>query len=172
MAGGRSSQGADSGDDEGESGRKSLIISPELAGEDFARVLRTICIVGRRPTLEQLAELSGVKAERLEKFVRNDGLERRLPNLAELLSIWAVLREPAVNVALDRIDMVAESREVVLTRLGEALAGMAGAMATLAHVAADGRVRREEITAAVRAADEVQAQAMVFRVAAEKARGA
>ena len=153
------------------SGRSATLISPAQAGEDFARLLRTFCVQARRPSLEQLSTLSGVSMARLDKLRRDDPLERRLPNLAEALSIFAVLGPIAVTSILQSIGMVAELREPEEGHLPEALAGVARALGTLATAAADGRITRDEARAVEGALRDLTEHGEVFQAAVEKATG-
>lgn len=164
------SQGDDCAGETPESAGNILLISHDAAMDDLRALVRARCLDDRRPSLKQLAGLSGVKLSRLRKLVENDPLERRGLNLGEVLSIWRVLGEDAVSLCLDRIGMRAESVEGEAERLSHAAAEMVGAGADLVKIAADGDIDADEADEAIAASDRAIMQAVALRAAAVKAK--
>jgi hypothetical protein len=153
----------------GASGQNAAIVSPAAATAGFAQTIRLRCIRRRAPSLEQLAADSGVPLARLRKFLRDDD-DARVPNLAEALSIWAVLGASAASASLAEIGMVAAEGEGEDPGLAEMVADSLDATSSLARMAIDGAIAPDEAASAEAAADQLQETATTLRRKARAAR--
>lgn len=151
------------------SGQNDPVVLPAKALGSFAQTIRLRCIRRRSPTLEQLAADSGVPLARIRKFLRDDD-DARMPNLAEALSIWAVLGASAASASLAEIGMVAAEGDGADAGLAELVADSLDATSSLARIAVDGSISADEAAAAERAADQLQETATTLRRKARQAR--
>jgi hypothetical protein len=151
------------------SGQNEAIVSPAAAVAGFAQTIRLRCIRRRSPTLERLATDSGVPLARIRKFLRDDD-DARVPNLAEALSIWAVLGASAATASLAEIGMVAAEGDGAEAGLAELVADSLDATSSLARIAIDGAIAPDEAAAAERAADQLHETATTLRRKARQAR--
>lgn len=122
------------------------IVSRNCVIETIRPMLRNAVVIQRRFTVEQLAELSGVKVRAIRSYMAMDEGDARQPSLSAAMSLATVLGTPAVNAILALIgyggakplDDADEPQPM------QDVAKVMGSFNTFVQAAADGRIDHTE----------------------------
>lgn len=130
------------------------VVSRNCVIDTMRTLLRNAVVVRRRFTVEQLAELSGVKVRAIRSYMVMDDGEVREPSLSSALSIATVLGIEAVNAIVANIGYAARPLDEAEDACPMVMTAAAMQhLSVIATAAADGRIDHVERPAVREAAD-------------------